>query len=219
MGGAHAVAVGDGGKTLHVGVEQHRKRRRFSFAELRKLRRDGLHRAVVLAQLGAGGDGMHGGGISLRGECTGQLTGISDGRRVEPGTDPQRELGSPLLREGRNGLLAPVLRKEPKGADGKLVIGRWTGGMTGLGEGVMASRTAPATLHLRWARAAGADDPVRDHRVEMTPDTGGGETQPAAELRRGGGTKLHQKARDAITGAGVCRVRRAVSRGIRGLIL
>ena len=203
MGCADAVAVSDGGETLHVGVEQHRQRGRFSFTKLRELSGDRLHRAVVLAELGAGSDGVDGGGVALSGERAGQLTGISDGRRVKPGSHPLRELGGALPSEGGNGLLASVLREEPERADSEFVIRSRSSGMTGRCKDVIASRTATATLHLRRARAAGADDAVRDHRVEVTPDSRGRETEALAQLRCGGGTELYQQLGDTVTGAGV----------------
>jgi hypothetical protein len=215
VGGAHAIAVSNGGEPLDVGVEQHRKRRRLSFTELRELRRDGLHRAVMLAELGAGGDGMHGGRVTLRGERAGQLRRIGQGGRIEPGADPLGELGGTLLGEGRDGLLPAMLGEETEGTDGELVVGGRAGSVTGLGECIEASRTTTTTLNLRRTRTAGADNAVGNHRVEVAADARGGETETLAELRCGGGTKLHEQPGDAITGAGVCRIRR----GISGLIL
>ena len=52
--GAHAVAAGDGGESLDVGAEQPREDLGLGLAQLRELRGDVRHRAVVLAQLLAG---------------------------------------------------------------------------------------------------------------------------------------------------------------------
>ena len=54
VGGADAVAVGDGGQALDVGAEQPRERPRLGLAQLRELRGDVGDRAVVLAELPAG---------------------------------------------------------------------------------------------------------------------------------------------------------------------
>ena len=81
MRGADAVAVGDGGEPLNVGVEQLGECRRLGVAQLRELLRDRLHGAVVLAQLGAGGDGMDRRGVALGGE---------GGCQTPPGRSPPR---------------------------------------------------------------------------------------------------------------------------------
>jgi hypothetical protein len=196
----------DGGQPLHVGVEQHRQRRRLGFAELRKLRRNGLNRAVVLAELGAGGDGMNGGGVTLRRKRAGQITRIGGDGRIEPRAQPLGELSSALASEFLDGSLAAVLGEETEGAGSQIVVGRGTRGVTGLGKGVLPSRATPAALHLRRTWAASADDAGSDHRVEVTPNSGRSEAEPLAELRCGGGTELHEKARHAITSTRVSRV-------------
>ncbi|MCW2548503.1 MAG: hypothetical protein JWN96_2963 [Mycobacterium sp.] len=206
MGGADAVAVGDGGQPLHVGVEQHRQRRRLGFAKLRELRRNGLDGAVVLAELGAGGDGVNGGGVTLRREGAGQIACIGGDGRIEPRTQPLGELRSALASEFLDGSLAAVLGQEAEGAGSQVVISRRTGSMTRLGKGVLASRATPTALHLRRARAASADDAGSDHRVEVTPNSGRSEAEPLAELRCGGGTELHEKARHPVTRPRVSRV-------------
>jgi hypothetical protein len=117
VGGADTITVSDGGEPLHMGIEQHRKRGRFGLAELRELCGDRLDGAVVLAELGAGSDGVNGGGIPLSRKRTRNFTRIGSGGWIEPGTHPLRQLGSPLLGEGGDGLFATVLSEETEGAD------------------------------------------------------------------------------------------------------
>ena len=56
MGGAHAVAVGDGRQPLDMRADQAGDHLGLRLAQLRELGGDVGHRAVVLAQLAAGGD-------------------------------------------------------------------------------------------------------------------------------------------------------------------
>lgn len=104
--------MSNGGKALDVGIEQHRQRGCFSLAELRKLCGDRLDGAMVLAELGAGGDGVNGGGIPLSGKRTRDFTRIGGDGRIEPRTHALRELRGALASEFLNGLLATVLGKK-----------------------------------------------------------------------------------------------------------
>ena len=105
--GADAVAVRNGGEPLNVGVEQLRQCRRLGVAQLRELLGDRLHGAVVLAQLGAGGDGIDRRRVALGGECGRQIFRVAAG--LHPGADPLGQLGSPPAGELADRLLAAVL--------------------------------------------------------------------------------------------------------------
>ncbi len=200
VGGAHAIAMSDGGQALHMRIQQLRERGCFCLAELGETRRDGLHRAVVLAELGAVGNGMDRGRITLRGERACDLAGLGGGRRVEPGTDPLGKLTGALAGELLDGLLAAVFEEEHEGAGSKIVIGDRTSRVTGLGERIVPGGTAAAALGLSrpGTRLAGTDGATGDHRVEVAPDACRGQAQPLAELDGGGRAELHQQGGDPI---------------------
>src|SRR5690606_20458255 len=76
VGGADAVAVGDGRQPPHRGAEQAREGLHLRLAQLRELRRHVPHRAVVLAQLlAAAGRGRLGRGsrVAVVGQRLGEL--------------------------------------------------------------------------------------------------------------------------------------------------
>lgn len=75
MRGAHAIAVGDRGKSLDVGAENPREHFGFGIAQFGKLVRHMRHRAVVLADLVAVSDALD------RGRVTISREGVCDGRQ------------------------------------------------------------------------------------------------------------------------------------------
>ena len=76
--GADPVTVGDGGQALDVGAHEPADHRSLGLAQLRELRRDVRHRAVVLAQLPAAGDRRGRRSVTLGGERDGQGLGPVD---------------------------------------------------------------------------------------------------------------------------------------------
>src|SRR3712207_6353858 len=76
--GADPVAVGDRGQTLDVRTDQARDHLRLGLAQLGELDGHVGHRAVVLAELAAGGDRGRAGSVPLRCERPGQRLGPGD---------------------------------------------------------------------------------------------------------------------------------------------
>ena len=95
-----------------MGVQQLGKRRRLSLAELRELRRDRLNRAMVLAELRAGGDGMNRRRVTLSGERTGKVLSVDARSGIDPGAHPTRELGRTAAGELLDGCLTTLLDKK-----------------------------------------------------------------------------------------------------------
>ena len=105
VGGADAVAVGDGGETLDMGAEQAREHLGLGLAQVGELPGHVGDRAVVLADLLAGGGAVDRGGVAVGGERLGEDLGAvarARPRRSAGGPAPRRRPGA----DGRTPLTA-----------------------------------------------------------------------------------------------------------------
>ena len=202
MCGADPVAVSDGGESLHVGVQQLGQRRRLSLAELRELRRNRLNGAMVLAELGAGGDGVDRRRVALGGERTREALGVDSCLWIDTRTHPGGELGGAAAGELLDGRLTTLLGQKAQGAGGELVIRARSSRVTSIGKRVLLGRTSAASLGVGIDRLR-TDGAGGQHGIEVTPDSRRGKTEAGTQLGGGAGSQLNQQARDAVTGAGV----------------
>jgi hypothetical protein len=190
MGGADTVAVGDGGEPLDRRAEQAPERLRFRLAKLRKLRRHMSDGAVVLTQLlaAAGRRDPRGRGVPIGRERLGERVDAL-GRRQGLDHHPVApfQVRHLLASEFGDGLLAVGPGEEAKRAAREIVVRVLERVPARIGNGEKLGRASPATvtvspglLHL--------DHAVAEQAIEMPPNRGWGETQPAAEREGGDGT-------------------------------
>ena len=130
MSGADPIAMRDRGEALHVGVEQLGKGRRLSLAQLRKLLGDRLNGAVVLAELGAGGDRVDRRGIALSGQRARELPGVDTVLRIEPRADPFGQLSRASAGELLDRSLTALLGEKAQGACCQIVVRARPSGVT-----------------------------------------------------------------------------------------
>ncbi len=206
--GADTIAVGDRSEALHRRAEQPAERLGFRLAQLRELGRHVRDRAVVLAELlprrrPDRGRGARGGRVAVRRQRLGQRLDpfcevtLSDDRRVPPlqvGQLPAGELG--------DGVLSRRLGQEPQRARGQVIIG-------------VLKRAAPVIgddEHLGWPASApvpvgpgrpGLDQALGQEVVQVPPDGGRGEPEPAAQCRGGRWPEFEDQPRDLAPGRAV----------------
>ena len=170
-------------------ADQARDHPRLGLAQLRELLGDVRHRAVMLAQLPAGGDRRRAGRIALRRQGAGErfgprqriVTGIP-GR----GAAPLFERAHQLMRERGHRGVAVVASDPPQRSCGQIVIGvRATPHPPGIGEREDLGRASPPALpvHVLFARDHLA---VGEHGVEVTPDRGRAQPDRLPQLGRCG---------------------------------
>jgi hypothetical protein len=171
--GANAIAVSDGREPLDVGVEQLGQCFRLGIAQLRELLGGGLYGAVMLAELGAGGDRVNRGRVTLGRERSREIAGVScfSGGALEAGAHPLGKLRGAAAGELSDRILTAVLGQETERTRRQFVVRGRSSSMTGIGERVVLGRPPATPLglggHPRGARADGSGGA---HGVEMTAD-------------------------------------------------
>jgi len=190
VGGACAIAVGDGGQTLHVRAEKFTERVQFRLAQLRELFGNVRDRAVVLANLHPRAHPAGTRGEPCLTQRAGDLFGLGHGRlaifrrgrfgRHRPGNgrsafrlratqrfDPVDHIACPLPCEFRNRLVTADLTELAYGCPCQIVIGMTEAPSTYRGELVLLGG-APTSLLLPWRRTGGPSLSGIDERVQMS---------------------------------------------------
>jgi hypothetical protein len=196
--GADAVAVRDRSEPLHRGAEQPAERLGFRLAQLRELGRHVRDRAVVLAELLAGfgldpaadhgrGRGARGRSVAVGGQRLGQ--GLDPAGQVAPGHRgrvPALQVGHLPAGELGDRLRARRLGQETQRVAGQVVVGVLERAAARVGDDEDLGRAAAAPVPVRPGRP-GLDEALGQQVVQVAPDRGRREPEPAAE--RGGGRR------------------------------
>ena len=199
MGGADAVAVGDGGEALHVRAEDPGERLGLGLAQLRKGGRHMSHRAVVLAQLrAAAGQLVHRRGVPVRGqrggECLSWVARVAD--RSQSSLHTCGLATGELADEG----VTAGLREEAQGADGEGVVRGLERVASGVGQREDFCWPAAPAGHTR-SRLASGDRAVGQEPVEVAAHRSGRERETLAQHRSGLRPVLEQRSGNLRPGA------------------
>ena len=145
-GGAHPVAVGDGGQPLHVAAEHAADGLGLGLAQLGELVGDVRDGAVLLAQLLAHGHVARAGGVPLVGEDPGQHLGRARAAGSAAATTPKRCSMNATRRVGElpDGGVAAGLVEEAQRLHGEVVVLLVEALAAGLGEREHLGRAAAA---------------------------------------------------------------------------
>jgi len=210
MGGADAVAVSDRRQTLHRGTKKAPERFCFCLTQLRVLRRDVCDRAVMLAELLAGGDAgfaaacphsggrgriaVGGQGLRQRPDLTASWCGV-DNRPVLV-----LKLGYLAAGELDDGLRPGSLGQEPERARREVVIGVLERTATCVGDREHPGWPAPATIAVH-PRGPAFNQSAVEQLIEVTPN--GRRSQPERAAKRGSahGARLQDQPGHAGTRA------------------
>ncbi len=186
MGGAGAIAVGDGCQSLYVRTQQFGERLTLGVTQLRKLRCHVRNRAVMLADLNSVADDSGRRCESRRGEGLGDTTcsflqiGSAVARhRFDVGHDRV----DTLARKRFDGCIATDLAQLPHGGTGKIVVG-------------MAEAVAPDCRQLKVLGRSPAPTTANCSRrchtrlttgyqgFEVTSNAGSAQSETGADIRR-----------------------------------
>lgn len=164
---------------------------------------DVLHRAVVLADLYAQCGVVDRRGVAVvRERLSERLGALIKRQRGDPLGVPGFPFSHPAAGKVLDGGVAGRLAQVAKRVNGKIVVRRGTGRMTGVGEAEPSRRPAAAARTMRplFARH---DRAIDECRIEVATDGRGGQTELTSELGDRGRPVLEERAGDAITSAAV----------------
>jgi hypothetical protein len=210
--GADAVAVRDRSEPLHRRAEQPAERLGFRLAQLGELGRHVRNRAVVLAQLLAGfslvsyrGRRARGRGVAVGGQRLGQR--LDPAGQVTPAHRrrvPALQVGHLPAGELGDRLRARRLGQETQRTGGQVIVGVLEGAAARVGDDEHLGRPSAAPVPVGPGRP-GLDQALGQQVIQMTPDGGRREPEPAAERGGGGRPELQDQPRDLPPGGGSSR--------------
>jgi hypothetical protein len=177
--------MGDRGQALNVGTEHPFERASLGRTQFWELGRNVRNRAVVLAELHTSRGSLRGRSVSVRGEGLGQRLGAFGvrGTRVDVGGQRFGQRLGPVLGEGHDGVLSPVLTQIAQRGGGEIVVGVRERRASLVGDGVRPGRTAAATTH-DTAWLALDQVAVVDECIEVPADRGGRQAQLVGQCCR-----------------------------------
>ena len=185
--------------------EQVGERLRLGLAQLRKLRRDVGHRAVVLAQLSTGADMLSRRSVALAAQRIGQ--GFDSRCRVCQGEHrlavPADQVDHPLLGEGTNRVLTAAFGHETQRGHRQVVVGVPEASSSGGSQQVHLRRATPAPPTTpRGGTAEGL--PVGQQGVEVTPHRGRAQPERLGDLGRRHRAVFEQLPGHRLAGTAFC---------------
>ena len=208
MGGAGAVAVGDGRQQLHVGAENLRYGLLFSLAQFRKLFCHMGNRAVMLTYLYPlywAADPGCGGGVTGSGQRVGDALCRDRNRLVILGRR-RRNAGQDGVdttpRERPNRFVTADLTELPHRGRRQIVVGVLELGPPGRGESIAFSGSATAGL-LPGRSRVGLRIATVNQSVEVPAHARRGNFQAATYLSSGDGSRLQKQSHDGAPSAPV----------------
>ena len=194
VGRAHTVAVGDGGKSLHVPSQQPSENFSLRFAELGKLGCHVRDRAVMLAELRAGWGSRNGGGVAVAAECLGKHRGpLVRVCCLDDAAIALFELGGAASGEGCDGVRTTGLAQEPECAHRHVVVGLGEHVAAAVGEQELLGRATPPA-GCGNSGLAHRYDAFGEKGIEVSADSRRGECEPLPQ-RRGGGRPVLENRR------------------------
>ena len=189
MGGADAIAVGDRRQPLHRGAKQAPERFSLCLAQLRIFRRDVRDRAVMLAELLAGGDTSvpsrpHRGGsgrVTISGQRLRQRPDLTSSRC---GLDDRPvfvlKLSDLTLRELGDGVRPDALGQEAKRAGRQVVVGMLERAPARVSDREHPGRAPAAAIAVHPCGPA-LDQAAIEQLIEVAPDGSRSQAKRAAK--------------------------------------
>ncbi len=208
VGGADPVAVGDGGQPLHMGAQQLGEDLGLRLAQLRELLGDVRDRAVVLAELLAGGGVARPRVVAAYPSALSASASASvrsSARRPRSASRyaapcwPTRARANAATASSPGRAAADRLGDPAQRVGGELVVRLVEGVPAALGQREDLGRTAAGAAAVD-PLLAGLDEALGDQRVQVAADGGRGQPKTVGQVGGGGRAVVEDGAGDPVTG-------------------